>query len=141
MKPLGFATLLSVLLAGCSSFPTSAHFRLSDPISWTATPLKEHETYYFPAGDYTARKHDDGGYFLIPPTGKFRVNFESGKSCDVAGGIYLPNDQKKGINVFVYSAGYTTALNGVIYSGGRNEIIGKNSSGPSLLVAKFNRID
>ena len=134
--------LIAALLSGCVSTADrsipSVSFILEREISWTAHALMGDETYYFQPGIYISTNRDSEGYYLIPPGGTFISKFKNGKTADIKGGIYLPDDSQKGINIFLYDPGYTTAANGIVLSRpASGKMIRLKSWGPSELVSDF----
>lgn len=118
--------LFVLLLSGCVYVGTQkaerATFILGRDISWTAKPLGFEETIFFSAGEYTLIRRDADGSYLLPATGHFIVQAKGRDSVSIAGGVYLPDNPAKGINIFVITAG---------------AFLRKREWGPSELVSYF----
>jgi hypothetical protein len=121
--------LLVLLLSGCVSVGNQkvekTTFILSRDISWTAKPLGFEETIFFAAGEYTLIRRDTDGSYLLSATGKFIVQAKGRAPVSIAGGVYLPDNPAKGINIFVITAG---------------AFLRKREWGPSELVSHFIRV-
>ncbi len=93
-----------IMLVGCVSTGHQrvdlAVFRLSRDISWTSKPLGFEETIYFGSGIYTSTQRDAEGYYLFSESGTIKVQPKGKDPVYVRGGVYLPDDASKGINVF-----------------------------------------
>jgi hypothetical protein len=138
--------LLSTILCGC--FSSASHdlsrtekFVLDREISWNSKPLiAPLETYTAAAGTYIATRRDSQGYFLIPPKGALKSSSKYLKPKELNGGIYLPDDASRGINVFIYDYGGSLAVNGLIMTRPPSDLmIRTNAWGPSDLVSAFKR--
>jgi hypothetical protein len=145
MKSIIFL-LIAALFSGCVSTGDTAirpvAFVLEKEITWSARALMGEETYFFPPGVYMATYRDSEGRYLIPPQEKFVARFKSGKTSDIRGGIYLPDDPQKGINVFTYDQGYTTAVNGMVLSKPPSgKMVRLRSWGPPDLVSQFKQTE
>lgn len=137
---------LSTILCGC--FSSASHdlsktekFVLEREISWNSKPLiAPTETYTAAAGTYIATRRDSQGYFLVPPKGALKASSQYLKPIEVKGGIYLPDDASRGINVFIYSYEYSAVVNGIIMRSPPSDLmIRANAWGPSGLVSAFKR--
>lgn len=121
--------------------PKAEKFVLEKDISWKSKPLiAPTETITAAAGSYLATRRDSKGYYLVPPKGALKASSQYIAPFELKGGIYLPDDASKGINVFFYSFGTSVAINGVIMTSPPSDMmIRGNSWGPSELVAAFKR--
>ena len=148
MKKILFSISWLVLLTGCVSTGNKpiaqASFKLDKEISWTASPpLGSPTTFYFSPGIYISNRRDSEGYYLIPPEGGFTLKRSDGKIFKGGGGVYLPDDPKKGINIFSYFNPYgQTAVSGMIINvNGSEEMLRMRVWGPPELVYAFKKIE
>lgn len=137
---------LSTILCGCFSsashdLPKAEKFVLEREISWSSKPLiAPTSTYTAAAGTYLATRRDSQGYFLVPPKGAFKASSKYLNPLEVKGGIYLPDDASRGINLFTYGYGSSVVINGVIMTSPPSDLmIRANAWGPSELVSEFKR--
>jgi hypothetical protein len=137
---------LSIILCGCFSsasqdLPRTEKFILEREISWSSKPLiAPKETFTAAAGTYLATRRDSQGYFLIPPKGALKSSSKYLAPVELKGGIYLPDNASRGINVFVYDYGASVAINGAIMSRPPSDLmIRLNAWGPSDHVSAFKR--
>ena len=137
--------ILTLSLAGCVSTPERTisppgKYILKHEITWSAQLAIGKESYRFPAGVYLATMSDDEGLYLMAPNGVFDISQWGMAPNTVEGGVFLPFDQSKGINMFIRDQGAATVAGGTgifVPGNGRYKRFGR--WGPAELIQEFKK--